>query len=200
MTFNKIRIRDDDVLVTSSGFPGKEFQRFKGFHNIILQDPAHFIHIGAVLVTEIQQFPECIEFLKQETREGRFVPEVHGLHHIDYASLSFEDIVSHLTTCRKFIEDNFEYSPTKFYTPWGAGADSRGAHIRPAAATVGFDLVTCENLIKISRVRSDVVLVKENLLTNEELLKRWEGKEIILHWWEGVGALNETVQHFGGIK
>src|SRR3972149_905580 len=57
--FQKIRIRDDDVLVPSRQWPDS-VKRFKGFHNIITQDPKHFLHVATILVTEIQQFPEIL--------------------------------------------------------------------------------------------------------------------------------------------
>lgn len=194
--FNKIRIRDDDVLISSKGFAGREFARFKGFHNVVLQDPKHFIHVGAILTTEIQEFPECIEFIKQETAAGRFLPETHGLKHIDYANLSFDEIGEHLNICRKFIQDNFNYNPTIFYSPWGAGADARGAHIRPAAAAVGFQLVTCEHMIHPHRLVEDVNLAKEGKVLSSSLLTKWEGKEILRHWWEGANSISTSTLYF----
>lgn len=194
----KIRVRDDDVLIRSRQFAGQEFGRFKGYHNTVLQDQRHFIHVGAILVTEIQDFPEAIEFIKAETAAGRFLPEVHGLKHIDYAALSTEEIQEHLLTCRQFIQEKMDYNPTVFYTPWGAGEDERGSHIGPAAAAVGFKLVTCARIKQQhpARILEDVKRIEQGLFTQEELMAKWSGQELMRHWWEGLGALDEVVKYF----
>lgn len=196
MAFNKIRIRDDDVLVDSSKFPGQSFGRFKGFHNMILEDPVHFEHVLAVLVTEIQAFPDCIDYIRAETAAGRMRPEVHGLHHIDYAGLSFSECAMQLSVAKVWIRDHLGHDPTVWYSPWGAGADARGAHLAQAAASIGLTLVTCEDMIKPSQLVTDVRLVKDGSMTKEALLAKWEGKEILRHWWEGSGALMESIQFF----
>lgn len=196
--YTRIRVRDDDVLIKSRQFAGNEFGRFKGFHNIVLKDPKHFIHVGAILVTEIQDFPEAIEFLRAETAAGRFLPELHGFKHIDYAALTPDEIKDHLLLGRQFIQSNFSYNPTVFYTPWGAGEDERGKHIRQAAADVGFKLVTCAGIRQRypARVVEDIRRVKSGEITNAELLLKWEGQELFRHWWEGTGAMDEMVEYF----
>jgi hypothetical protein len=196
MPYNKIRIRDDDVLVHSSSFRGQEFGRFKGFHNLVQIDPRHFHHVLAVLVTEIQDFPECIQYVKEETAAGRMSPEVHGLHHIDYAALSYAEVVEQLTSARLWIESTLEYVPTTWYSPWGAGADVRGTHLAPAAQAAGLTLVTCADMIEPSALVKDVREVKAGTMTKEDLYVKWEGKEILRHWWQGVGALEESIQFF----
>lgn len=196
MAFTKIRVRDDDVLVHSRSFKGQEFGRFKGFHNLVMIDPVHFEHVLAVLVTEIQDFPECIEFIKAETAAGRMKPEVHGLHHIDYAKLSYQQVVSELSQSRDWIQTTLAYTPTLWYSPWGAGADARGAFLADAAKDAGLTLVTCVGMIQPSQLVTDVRAVKAGEMTPAYLLSKWEGKEILRHWWEGSGALMESVQFF----
>lgn len=192
MSYKQIRIRDDDVLVTSSSFTGKEFARFRGFHNMVKEDPKHFIHVLAVLTTEIQAFPECIDYIKEETAAGTMFPEVHGLHHIDYASLPYAETVAQLSEARQFIIDRFNYTPTVWYSPWGAGADERGSHLRAAAMDAGLNLVTCKGMIQPSDLIKDIRTTSDP----KELIQRWEGKEILRHWWEGSGALMESIQFF----
>lgn len=196
MSYKKIRIRDDDILVGSKGFAGEEFNRFKGFHNMVMEDQRHFCHVLAILYTEIQNFPQCIEFVKTETAAGRMMPEVHGFEHIDYACLSHNTIVEHLTIAKNFIIDTFDYIPTIWYSPWGAGADERGKHLDYAAKSAGLKLVTCANMIQPQDMVRDVRAVKEGTMTKEALYAKWEGKEILRHWWEGTGALHESIQFF----
>lgn len=206
--FNKIRIRNDDVLVDSSGrHKGKEVGRFRGFHKLVCQDLRHFIHVPAILVKEIQEFPDCIEYIKAETAAGRMLPEIHGWEHKDYAALTPEAIVIEISAAKGFIQDQFNYTPKFWYSPHGAGADVRGAHLKWAAEELGLTLVTCENIIKPSVLAEDVRAVAgldrrtgkipmPQTMTKEQLLAKWEGKEIFRHWWEGVGALNEGVVWF----
>ena len=207
MSFKKIRIRDDDVLVESSGRRGTEFARFKGFHNIVCLDERHFIHVPAILVTEIQAFPECIDFIRYETANGKMEPEVHGLHHIDYAALSMDEVTAHLIEAKQWIKDNLRWEPTIWYSPHGAGADVRGAHLSVAAHDAGLKLITCEKMIKPSALVYDVRAVKGTdketglhpatpTMRLDELLIKWEGKEILRHWWEGIGALTESIKFF----
>ena len=207
MNFNKIRIRDDDVLITSRGRAGNEFGRFVGFHKMVCLDQRHFIHVPAILVKEIQEFPECIDFIRDETAEGRMLPEIHGWEHKDYANLSMEQIVEELLVSKKFIQEAFNYLPTVWYSPHGAGADARGSHLRIAAEECGLTLVTCEGMIKPSALVYDVRSVDgrdretgqipmKPSMTKEQLLAKWEGKEILRHWWEGMGALTESIKWF----
>ena len=204
----KIRIRDDDVLVDSRGRKGKEFARFRGFHNTVCIDPRYFIHVPAILVTEIQQFPDCIEYIKNETAKGLMEPEIHGLQHKDYALLTTASIVEELTECKQWIQNNLNWTPTLWYSPHGAGADPDGARLRVAAEEVGLTLVTCENMINPSSLVRDVRAVKGRdletglkivippTMTVDQLLAKWQGKEILRHWWEGVGALTESIKFF----
>ena len=94
-----IRVRDDDVLIRSSGCDS--FKRFKQVHSWICESDK-FIHVPAVLVTEIQEFPECIKFVREETQAGRMMPETHGFEHIDYAKLTKDEIIEHLKRCKEF--------------------------------------------------------------------------------------------------
>jgi hypothetical protein len=206
-TFSKIKIRDDDVLITSRGRKGKEFERFRGFHNAVCQDVRHFIHIPAILCKEIQEFPECIEYIKAETASGRMIPELHGWEHKDYALLSLEEVYSELMKSREWIYKNLNCNITKFYSPHGAGADKRGAHLKVAAEEAGLTLVTCAGMIKPSALVFDVRAVSGRdkntglipmpaSMTKAQLLQKWEGKEILNHWWSGMGSLTESAAWF----
>lgn len=183
-----IRIRDDDVLIGSKSTTNP-LKKFQMVHEWVCEAPETLIHVPTILVTEIQEFPDAIEFIRQETAEGRMIPEIHGLEHIDYAALKHDEIVNHLEYCKGWIKKKLGCDTSKFYTPWGAGADERGAHIRPAAAAVGLELVTCEN---INKMNGRYGVIQE--LKDGNTLKYLEGKEIFLHWWENVTRLKRIVE------
>lgn len=163
---------------------------------MVMEDPKHFIHVLAVLTTEIQEFPECIAYIKEETAKGNMRPEVHGLHHVDYAGLAYGEVVSQLSEAKAFIIDQFNYVPTEWYSPWGAGADARGAHLRPAALEAGLNLVTCEGMIQPSKLVHEIRALPDTTEAKAKLIQDWAGKEILRHWWEGSGALMESIQFF----
>lgn len=183
-----IRVRDDDVLLSSSSY-SDELGRLKQIHDWICEVPDTLIHVPTILVTEIQEFPEAIEYIRKETTEGRMLPEIHGLSHKDYASLTSVEIVFELTQCKEFIHRQFDYKATKFYTPWGAGADERGKHIKGAAASVGLDLVTCESITKL---QGRFGVCQE--LRDGRDLSYLDGGEIFMHWWEGGSRLKRVVE------
>ena len=183
-----IRIRDDDVLISSSS-THDPLAKFKMVHGWIQEVSETFIHVPTILVTEIQEFPKAIEFIRQETAEGRMLPEVHGLKHIDYANLEHDEIVNQLEYCRGWIRKNLGCEVKKFYSPWGAGSDERGTHIRLAAKAAGLELVTCENINKMTG-RYGVV---QRLMDGEDI-SYLDGDEIFLHWWQGGSRLKRIIE------
>jgi hypothetical protein len=182
-----IGVRDDDVLNHSSS-KGDEFKKFKMVHDWICEVPDTLLHVPSILVTEIQKFPECIEYIRQETAEGRMQPEIHGLTHKNYADLTSSEIVLELTECKKWMKDNLGCVAKKFYSPWGAGEDEEGAHIRGAALSVGLELVTCEN---INEMEGPCGVV--NQLKNGRDISYLDGDEIFLHWWQNMARLRRIV-------
>src|SRR5258706_3439570 len=180
MTSSKVRIRDDDVLLPSSRW-AEPMRRFKGFHNLVCQDTEHFIHVPAILVTEIQDFPEAIELIKAETANGRMEPQLHGLKHIDYGALSFNEVMDHLDECFQFFRGHQLPKPTIWYTPWGASQD----HLHVSAEARNLRLVGTSGIIHPG--------VARDALNKHKNPEWWQGREIFRHWWESVGALNEFV-------
>ncbi len=183
-----IRVRDDDVLLPSSSY-SSELGRLQQLHEWICEVPDKMIHVPAILVLEIQEFPEAIKWIQKETAEGRMLPEIHGLSHKDYAALTEKEIVADLNVCRDWIDYKFGHEATKFYSPWGAGADERGAHIRPAAASTGIELVTCKNINKLC---GRYGVVQE--LMDGRSLDYLDGQEIFMHWWEGGSRLKRVIE------
>ena len=117
------------------------------------------------------------------------LPEIHGLFHKDYASLTSAEIVLELRDCKEFIAKEFHHAATKFYTPWGAGADDRGKHTRGAAAAEGLEMVTCERLNKLQGRYGVCQLLKDG-----HPLSYFDGGEIFMHWWEGGSRLKRVVE------
>lgn len=183
MTTNKIRVRDDDVLIGSSSWDNS-LGRFQQVHNWCLRSPL-VIHVPSILVTEIQQFPEAIEYIKAETKRNKMEPQIHGLSHIDYAKLPIEEVKEHLKICKDWINNNMDYLPTKWYTPWGANA----AHLYDAAQEEHLELIDCSNLLKLNGRFGVIQALKEG----HDPIRFLLGKEIFMHWWEGGQRLNRVM-------
>lgn len=178
-----IYVRDDDVLIQSSSFkdPFKHFQTVHGW----MCETDKVLHVPAILVTEIQEFPECIEFIKQETAKGRMRPEIHGLRHIDYGKLPNEEVRNHLVQCINFIEDNFDSAPAKWYTPWGASQP----HLHEVAKELKLELVDCSAINKLAGRYGIIQRMKDGVN-----LRKLEEQEIFFHWWEGGVRLKRAIE------
>jgi hypothetical protein len=175
-----IRVRDDDVLVHSSGYSDAEaVARFKRVHEIIVNGGG--LHVPAVLIMEILDFPEAIEFIGEETKAGRMEPQWHGMEHVDYAKKTEEEIVADIIMSQLQFREWFDCKFTKFYTPWGANA----AHIKKACDRLNVEMVDCSDIIRCVHVNREP--------------EKFRGKdiEIMIHWWEGVGRLRDMFHNLG---
>lgn len=171
-----IRVRDDDVLVHSSGFNDEEVvKRFKRVHQIIVDGGG--LHVPAILTLEIQDFQEVLPFILEETLAGRMEPQWHGWEHVDYAKLTEDQIVEEIIMSQIGFREWFDCEFTKFYTPWGANAK----HIKKACDRSNVEMVDCSNLIRCVHVNREP--------------EKFKGKdiEIMIHWWEGVGRLEKAL-------
>ena len=183
-----IRVRDDDVLLPSSG-NSNPLLRFQEIHRWICEAPDKLIHVPAILVKEIADFPEGIEFIRQETAEGRMLPEIHGREHIDYGKLTYDEVMRDLRICSDFIWNNFSVVPTTWYTPWGASQD----HLHEAAKDSGLKLVDCSKITKLQGRYGICQRLKDGTS-----IDHWDGGEIFMHWWEGGSRLlrvSKVAQH-----
>lgn len=185
-----IRIRDDDVLIPSSGW-SNGLGRLQQIHAWICEVPDVLIHVPTILITEIQQFPECIDFVRNEAAEGRMEPQVHGLKHIDYADLTPDEIKRDLSACISWIKEHLGVTPTMWYTPWGAGFDDRGGHLPHAAEEVGLKIVGTRPE-EICKIRGQYGVPRR--LEDGASLSVFDGKEIFVHWWEGGARLKRIVE------
>lgn len=172
-----IYVRDDDVMVASSSHKDP-VGRFRGVHDTIVKAGA--MHRPSILIAEIQQFPDAIEFIKLETQAGRMQPQFHGLRHIDYGKLTSDQIKDHIQIGQlvfmKWGLDPF----TRFYTPWGASSDT----IMLACADENVLMVDCDtDYYPATNVRRDP----------DASYKKYKDKEIMIHWWEGMGKLVDAL-------
>jgi hypothetical protein len=177
-----IFIRDDDVLLPSSGYEDP-LKRFKQIHRWILECD-RFMHRPTILVTEIQGFPKCIEYVKEETAEGRMDPQIHGLEHIDYGPLSNIEVASHLNQCLDWFAKNKLPRPKNWYTPWGASQP----HLHEVSENMGLKLIDTSQINKLPGRYGVVQRLKDG-----ESLDFLEEDEIFMHWWEGGLRLKRVI-------
>ena len=192
-----IYIRDDDVLLRGSKHP-EPVKDFIVVHNII--ESYGYMHCPAILTTEIEEFPEIIEFIRFKTKQGKMIPQLHGSSHIDYAKLSVEEIQADYKKCQAWFIWNLGVRFTKHYTPWGAGARwmKNGQHIRPVAEAMGIEIVDADGLIYPRHVLDDL----------DFSWQKYEGKELFIHWWdkdisvfyEALAKLKEAEKAIMGIN
>lgn len=192
-----LRLRDDDVLVRSSSW-GSPFDRFKEIHDWVAATEGAVVHVPTVLVLDIQEFPDCIAYMRKHTEMGTMEPEIHGYSHIDYARLwlpqarlpdkgrvdhskfsqlelesHVKQVTAHLEHCIKWIEKQLGRRPTKWYTPWGAD----NVYLRQGARNAGVELVGTENLFPIKEACT--------LLRQGSTVAEVEARgEMFIHWWE----------------
>jgi peptidoglycan/xylan/chitin deacetylase (PgdA/CDA1 family) len=166
-----IRVRNDDVLRPSSDWKGREFERLKRIHSWISEFPKDFIHVPTILVNDIEQFPEAIDFVVQETAAGLMVPEVHGLDHVDYCNLPEQKIVDDLSKCIEWHDSKFGVKPTRFYTPWGGMNDK----CYRAAQSVGLRAIAVDTNWSLENVCAR--------LGKGGLVEDLHDREIFMHWW-----------------
>ena len=174
-----IYVRNDDILLNSSSWT-RPFLRFKEIHEWICAVPDKVLHVPTILTTEIQQFPEAIEYIREETKAKRMRPQLHGLEHIDYGKLSLGEIVSHLQRSKGWMLKELHVLPTNWYTPWGSGDAPGQEHLWEAAEIENLQLITTKNINKMNGRYGVAQMLREG----HHPIKFLDGKEIFMHWWE----------------
>jgi len=144
MTSKPFIVRVDDILnQTRSKFKGKELDRFKFINKMINETNGKLIHYPTILCTDIEAFPEAIEYIKEETKQGRMIPQLHGWEHKDYVNYSSDKIVEMLDKSIAWFQNNLDTEFTIWATPWGG--DSQVA--REACEWMGITLQTTNNTL-----------------------------------------------------
>lgn len=193
----KLWIRNDDILVHSKQHAAREFSRFKYQHELICTSELLW-HTPAILTTEIQDFPECIQYVKEEAAAGRMNPQLHGLNHIDYASLPKQHCKADLQQAIEWMQVNLNVTPTHWYTPFGAGADERGKHLKDIAASLDMKLVAVSN--GHNEIRNVSATKEISCIINElrdgksfvDIMK--ENAATLIHWWQSGSKLERLVE------
>ena len=179
-----IYVRDDDAIMFHSEWPDP-VERFIQVHEWIMEVPDLMTHVPTILWREIQDYPEGIEYIREETERGTMVPQLHGWEHRDYGTMAYMDVVEMLVHSKRWMKHNIEVWPTKWYTPWGANQ----AHLHRAAAACGLELVNCEDRVKM--VGREGVIQK--LRYGADPFSFLDEKELFVHWWSRTGSRVEMV-------
>jgi len=187
-----IYLRDDDVIVRSGSYRS-EFERFARVHRWTLEAEGSLLHVPTIVVegtpgsAGLQDYPECIEYIRGETEAGRMAPELHGMFHIDYAAESAETVVQHLEEGSEWMEKNLSRRPRFWYTPWGADNEL----LRELAKQCGLELRGVNRKLMLPAVTG-------KLRSGELEIEELDDREVMMHWWEGgkrVLRLAKSIAH-----
>jgi peptidoglycan/xylan/chitin deacetylase (PgdA/CDA1 family) len=103
---------------------GRELQKFKKHHQWCLKAPSLFYPTAAILCSEIQAFPEAVDYVRSELDAGRLYIDLHGWEHVDYAKLPLETIEEHLDKSFEYLIETFGCLPIRWATPWGSNSEA----------------------------------------------------------------------------
>lgn len=192
-----LKVRDDDILVHSRQYKAREFDRFKDKHEVICKSDK-LLHVPAILVSEIQDFPQCVNYVKSETIAGRMHPELHGYKHVDYAALAEFEVIEHLEQSLEWFTQTFNFLPTKWYTPFGAGVNAQGIHLVEIAKRFNLTLVGVYGAhneypeVQVSKELTTIMReIREGKSFNQICL---ENEDTMYHWWARGSRLERLVE------
>jgi peptidoglycan/xylan/chitin deacetylase (PgdA/CDA1 family) len=180
-----IFVRDDDVLVNSSGYTDKRktpLERLKQIHRWICDTPK-LLHVPTLVVEPLMAHPEAVKFIREETEAGRMAPEIHGFQHIDYGKLKKDKVIVDLMVCKEFLLKEIGVEAKKWYTPWGGNSST----LRQCASQCGLELIDVSDINPPS-----AIMRRANAGENIEVFM--EGKEIFVHWWERGMRLKRIIE------
>lgn len=185
-----IRVRTDDVLVTSEPMQGREFQKWRKHHLWLMEAPDLFYHTPAILCRDIQGFPEAIDYIKNEQAEGRLRCDLHGWEHDPegehgkgYSFLSVKEIEDRLEKCMEWFEETLSDVPIRWLTPHG----SNSPEMQEAANKFGLTIETTEPPVIDQKVAEPIV-------RKYGTIKPLEDRVIMVHHWERGLRLFRIVQ------
>lgn len=167
-----IYLRDDDVLVPSKSYDDP-FKRFRQLHEWALHSKK-LMHVPTLIISQLEEFPECVEYIRAETLAGRMQPELHGMFHVDYAKLSPQHVREHLAESIEWMEQHVGRSPEIWYTPWGQYTPD----LILAAQQYGLQLRGVDREWALGKVTGRL---REGRLTLADL----EERDLFFHWWAG---------------
>lgn len=177
-------VRNDDILNETSAkkMIGKEFDRFKFIHRMIMETDS-LVHMPTILCTEIEMYPEAIQYIENETAAARMCPQLHGWEHKDYVHLAEYEIVDMLEESLGWFEDNLNTQFTIWATPWG-GTSELAVEV---CTSMGIELQTTNSTITPGEALRIAKADGEDT-----------GQTILHHWWDrglNLFRLCEVLKH-----
>jgi hypothetical protein len=167
------RIRFDDIL-WATGDPkvkGKEFQKFKKHINWCKDIDVPLA--PAILCQNIEEFPECLQYVREQTWEGVMHPDLHGWTHGPYGDLSVPEISKHLERALEWFDANLGVMPIRWVTPHGANSHAIQAAAQKYDLIVedtGYPVIDQKAADSRLRETGDVTLLDDRVL--------------MVHWYE----------------
>jgi peptidoglycan/xylan/chitin deacetylase (PgdA/CDA1 family) len=162
---------------------GREFQKFRKHHQWCLEAPHLFYPTAAILCSEIQQFPEAVEYVRTELDAGRLYVDLHGWEHINYGELTQEQIEEHLEKSFEYMLKTFGCLPIRWATPWGADSPA----IQQACRKFGLYWEGVTHPV----IDQGLAMSKVKETGTTECL---QGRVVMVHWFERGLKLYRIVQ------
>jgi peptidoglycan/xylan/chitin deacetylase (PgdA/CDA1 family) len=183
-----IILRDDDVLkpTRTAKIQGKEFQRYKFVNEMCNTTNRQLVHEPTILCTEIMDYPEAIEYTRDEWKAGRMQPQLHGWEHKDYVHKSKTEIQDMIKKSQDWFDKHLHQQFDRWATPWGGDT----ILAREAAQELGVYLESTCGLFQCGGI---IELLKQN--PKDPSLR---GAKILFHWWnkgQNFGRLAEILKH-----
>lgn len=182
-------VRLDDVLISSEAMKGKELQKFQKYVNWCV-DAGVEVRPN-ILCQSIQQFPEAIDWIKEQLDNDVFLNlDLHGWDHGPYADRDTDQITAELDKAFEFMWNTFGVVPCRWVTPHGANS----GHIQLAAKKFDLIVETTEDPVIDQKVA-------DRMLRDEVAVEFFTDKVIMAHWWERGLSLYRLTQcwHHGRI-
>lgn len=188
-------IRVDDVLVESAQWSGRRNApyRFAQIHRWLCKSKK-IMHMPTLICFTLQNFPDTVKLIQQETLEGRMNPQLHGWEHINYNALSEFDIKIHLDKSITWFKENLGKEPLIWCTPWGSVSEK----LEKCAKTFGLEIQGTSGLLEpllwLKNYENESSETLSNLIENNMCYN------ILAHWWERGGRLDRISKMCEGIR
>lgn len=166
------RIRFDDAITSSSDpkHKGREVQKF--LKNVNWCVNTNVPLTPAILVKDIQEFPEGVAELRRLTHEGVIYPDLHGYDHGPYAPRSQDEIEHHLSLSKDWFFKHLGVPAVRWVTPHGSDSPAMQA----AAAKFNLVIETTEYPVVDQKVL-------DTKLRETHDITLFDGVVIMCHWW-----------------
>jgi hypothetical protein len=163
------RIRFDDAIWANG--EGNAVQKFTKNVNWCLRTNVPLT--PAVLCESSNEFPDGITWMYEKTREGIIYPDLHGWDHGPYHERTQVVIEEHLDMAQMWFQTNLGVPAIRWVTPHG----SNSIAMQAAAAKYGLVIETTEAPVVDQKVLDTQLRQTENL-------HLFDGKVIMVHYWE----------------